>query len=83
MNKLLAPMPRFREVEGREYITERRTGPADRREHAEVRYSLENVLRERDALQVRLDFWKRSAQLLMRLIWLGVIGAAIWEIVKW
>jgi hypothetical protein len=32
---------------------------------------------------VRLDFWKHSAQLLMRLLWLGVIGAAIWEIVKW
>jgi hypothetical protein len=83
MNKLLAPMPRFREVEGREYITERRTGPADRREHAEVRYSLENVLRERDALQVRLDFRKHSAQLLMRLLWLGVIAGAVYELVRW
>jgi hypothetical protein len=67
----------FYTVEGREYM---RTISA---EDAEVAYTLRNVLNEAESNRLALDFWKRSAQLLMRLIWLGVIGAAIWEIVKW
>jgi hypothetical protein len=32
---------------------------------------------------VRLDFRKHSAQLLMRLLWLGVIAGAVYELVRW
>jgi hypothetical protein len=67
----------FYTVEGREYM---RTIAA---EDAEVAYTLRNVLNEAECNRLALDFWKHSAQLLMRLLWLGVIGAAIWEIVKW
>jgi hypothetical protein len=83
MNKLLAPMARFREVEGREYITERRTGPADRREHAEVRYSLENVLLERQALQLRVNFWRGASHWLLGVSFLALVSAALFMLWRW
>jgi hypothetical protein len=78
-----APMPRFREIEGREYITERRTGPMDRRAHAEARYSLDNVLRERQALQMRLDFWRGASHWLLGVSFFALVSAALFMLWRW
>jgi hypothetical protein len=67
----------FYTVEGREYM---RTISA---EDAEVAYNHRNVLNEAESNRLDLEFWKHSAQLLMRLLWLGVIAAAIYELVRW
>jgi hypothetical protein len=67
----------FYTVEGREYM---RTIAA---EDAEVAYTHRNVLNEAESNRLALDFWKHSAWLLMRLLWLGVIAGAVYELVRW
>ena len=67
----------FYTVEGREYL---RTIAA---EDAEVDYTHRNALIESESNRLALEFWRPAAQLLMRLLWLGVIAGAVYELVRW